>query len=821
MEKERLSFDLDTYNDTVKRTVEQRLGFEHNSTGGKQKQCACGQRKGNDCKFYYKQESGTYKCFHQNKCGLPSLTGNYHDLNKHLGIVSKEEVKEAIPEEKKIRKTNTAEPDYIYRYSDGNIAYGVKRYEWKDQETGKKQKSFNPAYKNTEGNWEIVRTKAENYEEQKQTFAKIPKVLYNSDKIAKAKYIWIVEGEKCADRLQKEFDGFVLDEYNTGTFAYQLGDHAVVTNIHGAGKWREEYTFQIKELAPNATLIILPDNDEAGKRHARDIWESLGKLPKVIIPGGLETKQDIFDWLEMGCDIAQLCFYADENTEEMNAIHDFLQDDYWEKPQNNSNPKEDKLYELNEVGSCDRFLDMFGDDFIYVKKIGWYFWNKTHWEEDESGAKVKQRIIESLYALRAYELTLGEEQRADKIKIRNFYNVSMTERKITAVMKIAETNPKVRRNANVLNNKPDYLNVENGVLDLRSGIILPHDKKYYFTRVIPVAYPRIGKGLPLNAPIWKDFLATTFLQNQELIEYIQIMMGYSLTGLTKEQCVFFMTGTGRNGKSTFIKVLQQLLGGYYKKLNTESLMDRNNVSPINNDIARLYDSRLVVCSEVEEGRMWNQALMKDLSGGDEISARFMRQEYFDFMPQFKLWIYGNYKPTLKGLDEGTKRRFRILPFDAKIELEKVKKDLDEQLKTELPQILAWTVDGAVKYYKHKEKGLAIKIPEVVSKATEDYFIDNDPLFAWLEDYFGNEGSLMLELPDKISKKELYKSYKEHAEEVGNKAFGDKAFTRKMKDHGLVDKVIWLDGKSIRGFSGLSILREKFLARQEKNVEDFE
>ena len=660
----------------------------------------------------------------------------------------------------------------------------------------------------------MVRTKAENYEETKGIFASIPKVLFNSDRLAGAKYIYVVEGEKCAVKLQSELDNYAESEHNQGSLRFENGEHIAVTNIHGAGKWRTEYTKQLQELCPKANLIILPDNDEAGKRHARDIWEQTGKKAKVIIPSGLEAKQDVFDWLELGGDILQLLYWADENSIETNQFHDFLQDDYFEKPQNNLAPQEEKIYELNEVGNCERFLDSFGSEFIFVENLGWYYWNKSHWEEDKTASLIKQKIIESIYLLRNYELSIPEEEKGRRAKIHNFYNASMSERKITAILRIAETSPKIFRKSNILNNKKDYLNVQNGVIDLRQGIILPHDKKYYFTKVIPVDYPRINSGLPILAPVWKDFLSTTFMGNTSLIEYIQTMMGYSLTGITKEQCVFFMTGTGRNGKSTFIKVLQQLLGGYYKKLNTDALIEKHNSSPINNDIARLHDSRLVVCSEVEEGKMWNLSLMKDMSGGDEISARFMRQEYFDFLPQFKMWIYGNYKPMLKGLDEGTKRRFRIIPFDAKIEPSKVKKNLDELLTKELSQILAWAVEGAVRYYRTTEKDLQVPIPEVVSIATEEYFLDNDPLHVWLDDYFNNQDDVMFS-GDMIDKKTLYKSYKEFADETGAKAFAEKSWSRKMKEHGFVDRVSKDQSrKSIRCFANCDFVRNKFAQKDE-------
>lgn len=817
---DQFTFERNDYNDVIKKTVEQKFNFK-NSNAGRQESCPCGKKKGSECNFHYKFDKGVYKCFSENSCGLSKREGNYHDLNNEFNVIKKEEAKDKIPEDKKVKKTKKEDtkPDFIYRNEDGSIAYGIKRYEWLDEKDGKKRKSFNPAIPRPENKWEVVKTTVDNYQLLSDEFKNIKKVLYNSERLKTAKFLWIVEGEKCAIRLQKAFDDFQKDPFNQGAIRYEDGEHIVVTNCHGAGKWRSEYRDQIEKYSNIKEIIILPDNDDAGKRHAKDIWISLKEKAKLVFPNGLEHKEDIYDWLEKGNELYELFYYSTEPAAEVNQYHEFLYIDIPDIQPNKSN--ENKIYELNEVGSMERFLDLFGSEFIFVEGLGWYHWNKSHWEETKTASIVKNKIIESLYSIREMATNLDDskyktakafEKMHNSIMV--FYNSSMTERKIQSVMKIAENSPRIFRKPDLLNNKHDFLNVKNGVIDLKSGMLLPHNRDYYFTKVIDVDYPRIGKGLPLNAPVWKDFLSSTFLGRSDLIEYMQSMMGYSLSGKTSEQCIFFMTGTGRNGKSTFIKVLQQLLGGYYKKLNTETLMDRHTSSPINNDIARLYDSRLVVCSEVEEGRLWNQSLMKDLSGGDQISARFMRQEYFDFTPNFKLWIYGNYKPVLKGLDEGTKRRFRIIPFDAKIDPKDIKKNLDDQLKKELPQILGWCVEGAVNYYKHLNQGIPIAIPAAVKKANEEYFLDNDPLYLFLEEYFqeGLDEGLFTD-SDTVNKKDLYKKYRDWAEETGQKPYAEKSWSRKMKEHGFIDAYKKENGKTNRIYKGVKDIARMFQERR--------
>jgi putative DNA primase/helicase len=219
-----------------------------------------------------------------------------------------------------------------------------------------------------------------------------------------------------------------------------------------------------------------------------------------------------------------------------------------------------------------------------------------------------------------------------------------------------------------------------GVIDLRSGEIHPHQPSDYMTNITAVA--------PNGAcPLWRKFLNRIFAGDAELIAFVQRVAGYTLTGSTREHAMFFGFGTGANGKSVLINTISGILGDYHRtaaiETFTASKFDRHPT-----DLAGLRGARLVTAIETEEGRRWDEAKIKALTGGDRIAARFMRQDFFEYLPGFKLVIAGNHKPSLRSVDESIRRRLNLLPFTVTIPPEDRDRDLPEKLKAEWPGILA-------------------------------------------------------------------------------------------------------------------------------------
>jgi putative DNA primase/helicase len=227
-------------------------------------------------------------------------------------------------------------------------------------------------------------------------------------------------------------------------------------------------------------------------------------------------------------------------------------------------------------------------------------------------------------------------------------------------------------------------------------------------------------------PVWTGFLER-IAPDPELRAFLQRFIGYSLTGATTEHKFVFAYGTGANGKSTFINTVAAILGDYATVADVGTFIaaagERHPT-----DVAKLHGYRLVVAQETEKGRRWDETKIKSMTGGDKMTARFMRCDFFDFVPKFKLWIVGNHKPRLDNVDEAMRRRMLLVPFTVQIPPKERDTELPKKLKAEWPAILRWALDGCLEWQR-----IGLAPPEIVTKATDEYFEDQDTVKQWLED----------------------------------------------------------------------------------------
>jgi P4 family phage/plasmid primase-like protien len=354
------------------------------------------------------------------------------------------------------------------------------------------------------------------------------------------------------------------------------------------------------------------------------------------------------------------------------------------------------------------FTGRHGDDWRYVAGWGqWLVWCGTHWQKETT--------------LRAYDLArLVCRDAARRCNNRKVSTKLSTAATVSAVERLARADRRHAATTEEWDRDLWALNTPGGVIDLRSGAGRPHDRAECITK-ISTSTP---KG---ECPTWRAFLATVTGGDPELQAYLARMAGYALTGVTSEHALFFLYGTGANGKSVFVNTLAAILGDYATNAPMDTFMvAQGERHPT--DVAGLRGARLVTSIETEQGRRWAESKLKALTGGDKISARFMRQDFFEFTPQFKLVVAGNHKPAIRNVDIAMRRRLHMVPFTVTIPDHKRDQALPQKLLAERDGILAWAVAGCLEWQRS-----GLKPPVSVVAATEEYFEAEDALGRWLDE----------------------------------------------------------------------------------------
>lgn len=388
----------------------------------------------------------------------------------------------------------------------------------------------------------------------------------------------------------------------------------------------------------------------------------------------------------------------------------------------NPKPGVDLLAFTNtDTGNAERIVALYGNDIRYIGQWDtWVFWNGRYWQRDNIGyvARLAQSMIK-LFLAAAVEIE-DEEKRKKTIA---FTFTALSRKSRENMVALAKEQLGIRVDGSIFDANKWLLNCENGTLNLQTGKLQPHCQTDFITYIIPTKFDPTAQ-----APIWLNFLDTVFASNTELIEYIQRAVGYSITGDVREDCLHFAFGDGGNGKSTFFKALETLLADYAHK-SPSSMFMAQKFEGIPVDVASLQSKRFVIASEISKGARWNEAKVKDLTGGDKLTARYMRQNPFSFEPTHKVWIYGNDKPIISGSNTGIKRRMRLIPFTVKIPESILNEDFDALLIPEMGGILNWVVMGCLGWQKR-----GLKPVETISHATTNYIDEMDWLQTFIDDY---------------------------------------------------------------------------------------
>ena len=362
---------------------------------------------------------------------------------------------------------------------------------------------------------------------------------------------------------------------------------------------------------------------------------------------------------------------------------------------------------------------------------------------------------------------------------------SESAQRIDAMVRLARAKMTIR--ADRLDADPWLFNVSNGTLDLRTQELRPHSPADRLTKLAPVAYDPHA-----TAPSWTGFLER-ILPSAEIREFVQRAIGYALTGDVGEQVLFFFHGSGANGKSTMLTALQAVLGDYAMPGAPDLLLAKHGEShPA--EVADLQGARLVVCQEIESGRSLAEARVKQLTGGDVIKARFMRQDFFAFKPTHKIIIGANHKPRVRGQDHAIWRRLRLVPFNVTIPPEERDRRLVEKLATEAPGILRWAVEGCAKWQRD-----GLGAPAEVTQATDEYQEDQDHLGPWLDERCERVAASEFEFSA-----DLYRSYVTWCDANGERPWQQRAFGEGLAERGFRADRARRDGKRGRAYFGLRL-----------------
>jgi P4 family phage/plasmid primase-like protien len=371
-------------------------------------------------------------------------------------------------------------------------------------------------------------------------------------------------------------------------------------------------------------------------------------------------------------------------------------------------------FALTDIGNGERLQARHGENILYCHEWGsWFIWDGHRFRQDKNGEIIRLAKETSISILdEAKTAYASGDDRAKNIMAHAMK--SQGESGLKSMLWSAQSELPVR--VDELDQHDNLFNLQNGTLDLKTLTLHEHRRENKLTKLSPVALDGEAK-----CPLWLNFLDKILAGDKELIAFIQKAVGYSLTGSTEEQVFFLLHGDGANGKSTFIGTIHSLLGDEYSKAtNFKTLLKKNNDGAIPNDLAALVGVRFVSAIEVGEGKQLDETVIKQLTGGDIISARFLRQEYFEFRPRFKLWLAANSEPEIRGVDYAIWRRVLLIPFEVTISEEEKDKTLPEKLKNELSGILTWAVEGLRAWRKE-----GLKPPEKVILATKKYKEDQD------------------------------------------------------------------------------------------------
>ena len=515
----------------------------------------------------------------------------------------------------------------------------------------------------------------------------------------------------------------------------------------------------------NRAVVIHPDNDAAGVEYAEAVAgliHAAGAQSVKIVPlPGLPAKGDLVDYIAMRpatapeairAKIAALVEEAPlwvPAPEQETAAADALPI---------CEAKAGRPFACTDLGNAERLVAYFGDQIRWdVARKVWRVWDGRRWAAD-SALRVHALAADTARRIRLEAAAAPSAGGARDLGRELFNHAVRSESRdrLAAMLEVLKSRPGIAVSADALDADPWALNVLNGTIDLRTGKLRPHNRSDLITKLAPVEY-RPG----LRDARWERFLDSSTRSDVALIDFMQVAAGYTLTGDTSEEKLFIIYGAENSGKTTFQESMRAVLGEYARTIQTDLLTktkDARGGGAASPELAALAGARLAVGSEMEQGRDMAEALAKNLTGGEQITARHLYAELFDFVPQFKIWLAVNHCPKVSADDGAIWRRILRIGFDHTVPPEQRDKTLKPYLRNPAggaPAVLAWAVEGCLRWQR---EGLAV--PDAVVRSTAAYRDESDPLATFFEDCLRFVPSAWTSWAD------IWRAYGEHAAEMG-------------------------------------------------------
>jgi len=418
----------------------------------------------------------------------------------------------------------------------------------------------------------------------------------------------------------------------------------------------------------------------------------------------------------------------------------------------------------------------------------WFMWNGARWAEDKTLHTFDhvRRVCR-----RAAANLLANAENPEKVQ--RLASGIASAKTVAAVHSLGRADRRLAATDSQWDPDPMVLNTPGGTIDLRTGELRPHDREEYLTKstvVTPLETP--------DCPKWLESLEQIFAGDTELIEYVQRAAGYTLTGLVSEQVLLFLFGSGGNGKNIVAETLAAMLGDYAVVAPMSLLLEqRHEQHPT--ELAVLRGARMALSSEVDPGRGWAEAKLKALTGGDRITARFMRGDFFEFIPQFKFWLRANHKPRLRTVDAAMRRRLHLVPFRVQFTGHQRDLHLSEKLRPEFPAILRWAIEGCLAW-----QTLGLMPPPSVNEATETYFADFDALDRWLDERCSQDAN------SQAFSRQLFASWRQWAEPNNERVGSEAEFVERLEARGFKR----FRNSTGRGFLGICLRPQEWEPSQE-------